>query len=100
MRVRGGEIVEEVLTPDQQIVADPEVLVQSFRGELDHAVGRAGYVADLGRVVDPAQKGVNAAGNQSRSEERFHLCDFDAENLLLTWNRRGVWCDIPGDTQT
>jgi hypothetical protein len=44
MRVRGGEMVEEVLTPGQQIVGDPEVLEQSFRGELDHAVGGAVHV--------------------------------------------------------
>jgi hypothetical protein len=28
-------MVEEVLTPGRQIVDDPEVLEQSFRGELD-----------------------------------------------------------------
>ena len=44
------------------IVADPKVLEQTFRRELDHAVGRARCVADFGRVVDPAQKRVNAAG--------------------------------------
>src|SRR6266545_1904513 len=73
MRVRGGEMVEEVLTPGQQIVADPEVLDQSFRGELDYAVGRAGCVADLGRVVDPTQKGVDAAGTPGVQRDRLQL---------------------------
>jgi hypothetical protein len=62
MRVRGGEMVEEVLTPGQHIVGDPEVLEQTFGRELDHAVGRSRCVADLGRVVDPAQIRVDAAG--------------------------------------
>ena len=30
MRVWGGEMVEEVLTPGQQIVTDPEVLEQGL----------------------------------------------------------------------
>src|SRR5919106_6814006 len=34
MRVRSGEMVEEVLVSGEQIVADPEVLEQSFRREL------------------------------------------------------------------
>ena len=45
--------------PAQHIVGDPEVLEQAFRGELDHAFGRASRVADFGRVVDPAQIGVD-----------------------------------------
>src|SRR5438128_7727162 len=73
MRVRGGEMVEEVLTPGQQIVADPEVLEQSFRGELDDAVGRAGCVADFGRVVDPAQIGMDAAGTPCMQRDRLQL---------------------------
>ena len=73
MRVRGGEVVEEVFSPDQQIVADPEVLEQSFRGELDHAVGRASCVAYFGRVVDPAQIGVDAAGTPGVQRDRLQL---------------------------
>jgi hypothetical protein len=47
-------MVEEVLTPGQQIVGNPEVLEQSFRGELVHAVGRAGCAAgDSGMFESP-----------------------------------------------
>src|SRR5439155_22326397 len=73
MRVRGGEMVEEELSPGQQVVADPEVLEQSFRGELDDAVGRARCVADFGRVVDPAQIGMNAAGTPGVQRDRLQL---------------------------
>ncbi|HYY25744.1 MAG TPA: hypothetical protein VE689_09655 [Candidatus Udaeobacter sp.] len=50
-RVWGGETVEEVLAPGESIVADPEVLEQSFRSELDHALGRA----HAGRLVIRSQ---------------------------------------------
>src|SRR6266404_7230787 len=73
MRVRGGEMVEEVLAPDQQIVPDPEVFHQSFGGQLDHAVGRARCVADFGWVVDAAEKGVNAAGTPAVQRDRLQL---------------------------
>jgi hypothetical protein len=73
MRVGGGEMVEEVLTPGQQIVADAEILEQSFGRELDHPVGRALCVADFGRVVDPAQIGVNAAGTPGMQRYRLQL---------------------------
>ena len=73
MRVRGGEMVEEVFTPGKQIVADLKILEQSFGGELDDAVGRAACVADFGRVVDPAQKGVNAAGTPAMQRNRLQL---------------------------
>ena len=58
-------MVEEVLALGQQIVADPEVLEQSFRREFDYAVGGVGYVADLGRVVDPAQIGWMSLAHQA-----------------------------------
>ena len=73
MRVGGGEMVEEVLTPGQQIVADPEVLEQSFRREFDDAGGRAGCVADFRRVVDAAQIGMNAAGAPGMQRDRLQL---------------------------
>ena len=66
-------MVEEVLAPGQHIVGDPEVLEKTFRRELDHAVGGARCVADLGRVVDPAQIGVDAAGTPGMERDRLQL---------------------------
>jgi hypothetical protein len=38
MRIGGGEMVEEVFTSGQQIVADLEVLEEKFRRDFDDAV--------------------------------------------------------------
>src|SRR5262245_57735415 len=73
MRVGGSEVVEEVLSAGQQIVADLEGLEQKFRRDLDHAIGRTRCVADFGRVVDPAQIGVNAAGTPGMQRDRLQL---------------------------
>jgi hypothetical protein len=64
---------KKVLAPGEHIVADPEVLEQSFRRELDDAVGRVRGVADFGRVVDPAQIGVDAAGTPAMQRDRLQL---------------------------
>jgi len=69
MRVWGGEMVEKVLTSGQHNVADPEVLGQSFRRELDHAAGRARCVADFGRVVD-----ISLIANNPRLLSRTQNC--------------------------
>lgn len=73
MRVRGGEMVEEVLAPGQPIVADPEVLEQSFRRKLDHAVRCARRVADSERAVDPARALALRAGFRAGPAQEIDL---------------------------
>ena len=41
MRVRGREVVEEILTASEQIVGDLIVFIELTRGQLSHALVRA-----------------------------------------------------------
>ena len=59
------KVFEKVFTPREHFVGNRPVFIESLGGKLDHTFGCACRIADLGRIVDTAQVGMNAAGTPS-----------------------------------
>src|SRR5262245_66619541 len=99
MRVRGGEVIEEIVAPFQQIVGDPVVLKQQLLRQPAHTIVGTGYVADLGRRIDPRQEGMNARGAPGKNRDRLQLLPGIRWHQLRLRKRagdEGLYSDVLG----